>query len=86
MKNENMRTVAGQLQPTASACWPNPTVEAARVPARLAGGLSDGETSPPRPGHYGEVARQGGTMRSSPQRRVDSEGGGVGATLVVAFW
>jgi hypothetical protein len=76
MKNENMHTVAGRLQPTASACWPSPAVEAARVPARLAGGLSDGETSPPRRGHYGEVARQGGMMRSSPQRQVDSEGWG----------
>jgi hypothetical protein len=31
---------------------------------------------PPQTGHCGEVARQGGVMRSSPQRQVDGEGGG----------
>jgi hypothetical protein len=34
-------------------------------------------SSPPRPGHCGEVARQGGATRSSPQQQVDGEGGGV---------
>jgi hypothetical protein len=35
-------------------------------------------SSPPQPGHCGEVAGQGGAMRSSLQWRVDGEGGGGG--------
>jgi hypothetical protein len=67
MKSSRQNGPAGELHGACAAVrW--------RIPRGLPVASRSTRSSPPRLGHRGEVARQGGTDGGSPWRRIDSEG------------